>query len=86
MRRVQSTRPPARGTQPPTRPVPAPRQVTGILLAEQIFMPGAIEARLIEERKVTGLDFSDALETELTELGRQCGALGADGKLADLLA
>ena len=38
MRRVQSTSPPASGTQPPTRPVPAPRQVTGILLAAQIFM------------------------------------------------
>ena len=37
-RRVQSTTPPARGTQPPTRPVPAPRQVTGMRLAEQIFM------------------------------------------------
>ena len=49
-------------------------------------MPGEIEARLIEERKVTGLDFSDALEAELAELGRQCGALGADGSLTDLLS
>ena len=38
MRRVQSTTPPASGTQPPTRPVPAPRQVTGILFSLQIFM------------------------------------------------
>ena len=38
MRRVQSTTPPHSGTQPPTRPVPAPRQVTGILLSLQIFM------------------------------------------------
>ena len=49
-------------------------------------MPGEIEARLIEERKVTGLDFSDALEAELTELARKSGALGEDGVLADLLA
>ena len=48
-------------------------------------MPGEIEARLIEERKVTGIDFSDALETELTELGRKCGALDEQGKLSDLL-
>ena len=58
------------------------RTATGV---KEIFMPGEIEARLIEERKVTGLDFSDALETELTELGRQCGALGPDDKLTDLL-
>ena len=38
MRRVHSTSPPYSGTQPPTRPVPAPRQVTGILYREQIFM------------------------------------------------
>ena len=49
-------------------------------------MPGEIEARLIEERKVTGLDFSDALVAELEELARKSGALGADGALADLLA
>ena len=59
------------------------RTATGV---KEIFMPGEIEARLIEERKVTGLDFSDALEAELTELGRKCGALGADDKLTDLLA
>ena len=59
------------------------RTATGV---KEIFMPGEIEARLIEERKVTGLDFSDALEAELTDLGRQCGALGAEGVLADLLA
>ena len=44
------------------------------------------EARLIEERKVSGNDYSDALEAELTDLARQIGALGADGKLTDLLA
>ena len=49
-------------------------------------MPGEIEARLIEERKVTGLDFSDALEAELTDLARQSGALGRDRALTDLLA
>ena len=49
-------------------------------------MPGEIEARLLEERKVTGVDFSDALEAELTELGKKCGALAPDGKLEDLLA
>ena len=49
-------------------------------------MPGEIEARLIEERKVTGLDFSDALEAELTELARQSGAIGKDGALTELLA
>ena len=47
---------------------------------------GEIEARLIEERKVTGLDFSDALEAELTDLARQSGALGRDRALTDLLA
>jgi hypothetical protein len=52
---------------------------------KEIFMPGEIEARLIEERKVTGVDFSDALEAELTDLGRQSGALAPDGVLADLL-
>ncbi len=59
------------------------RTATGV---KEIFMPGEIEARLIEERKVTGVDYSDALEAELTELGRKCGALGADGVLGDLLA
>ena len=49
-------------------------------------MPGEIEARLIEERKGTGLDFSDALEAELTELARQSGALRPEGRLAELLA
>ena len=58
------------------------RTATGV---KEIFMPGEIEARLIEERKVTGLDFSDALEAELTELGRKCGALGAEGVLTDLI-
>jgi hypothetical protein len=47
---------------------------------------GEIKARLIEERKVTGLDFSDALEAELTDLARQSGALGRDRALTDLLA
>ena len=58
------------------------RTATGV---KEIFMPGEIEARLIEERKVIGLDFSDALEAELTDLARQSGALGADGMLTDLL-
>ena len=53
---------------------------------KEIFMPGEIEARAIEERKATGVDFSDALVAELTDLARQSGALGADGVLADLLA
>ncbi len=52
---------------------------------KEIFMPGEIEARLIEEHRRTGLDFSDALEAELTALGRRCGALGADAALAELL-
>lgn len=47
-------------------------------------MPGEIEARKMEESKVTGLDFSDALQAELEELAREVGAIGADGKLADL--
>ena len=59
------------------------RTATGV---KEIFMPGEIEARLLEERKVSGVDFSDALVAELEDLGRQCGALGADGKLEDLLA
>ena len=59
------------------------RTSTGV---KEIFMPGEIEARLIEERKVTGLDFSDALEAELTDLARQSGALGRDRALTDLLA
>ena len=59
------------------------RTATGV---KEIFMPGEIEARLIEERKVTGLDFSDALEAELTELARQSGAISAEGALKDLLA
>ena len=59
------------------------RPATGV---KEIFMPGEIEARLIEERKVTGLDFSDALEAELTDLAKQIGAIGADGALTDLLA
>ena len=49
-------------------------------------MPGEIEARLIEERKITGLDFSDALEAELQDLARQSVALSSDGALSDLLA
>ena len=58
------------------------RTATGV---KEIFMPGEIEARLLEERKVTGVDFSDALEAELTELGKKCGALSENGTLADLL-
>ena len=57
------------------------RTATGV---KEIFMPGEIEARLIEERKVTGVDFSDALEAELQDLARQSGALGADGLLSEL--
>ena len=53
---------------------------------KEIFMPGEIEARQIEERKITGLDFSDALEAELQELAKQSGALSSDGVLSDLLA
>ena len=49
-------------------------------------MPGEIEARLIEERKVTGVDYSDALEAELADLGRKCGALGENDPLMSLLA
>ena len=59
------------------------RTATGV---KEIFMPGEIEARLIEERKVTGNDYSDALEAELTDLARQIGAIGADDRLTDLLA
>ena len=59
------------------------RTATGV---KEIFMPGEIEARLIEERKVTGVDFSDALEAELQDLARQSGALGADGLIAELYA
>ena len=58
------------------------RTATGV---KEIFMPGEIEARLIEERKVTGNDYSDALEAELTDLARQIGAISGDGTLADLL-
>jgi len=58
------------------------RTATGV---KEIFMPGEIEARQIEERKVTGLDFSDALEAELTDLAKQIGAIGEDGKLTDLI-
>ena len=57
------------------------RTATGV---KEIFMPGEIEARKMEESKVTGLDFSDALQAELEELAREVGAIGADGKLADL--
>ena len=59
------------------------RTATGV---KEIYMPGEIEARLIEERKVTGVDYSDALEAELTDLARQIGAIGPDGALTDLLA
>lgn len=57
------------------------RPATGV---KEIFMPGEIEARLIEERKVTGVDFSEALQAELEDLARQIGAIGEDGKLAEL--
>ena len=59
------------------------RTATGV---KEIYMPGEIEARLLEERKISGVDFSDALEAELTELGRQSGALAPDGVLSDLFA
>lgn len=52
---------------------------------KEIFMPGEIEARKLEETKVSGMDFSDALEAELNELAIKCGALPEGGKLADLL-
>ena len=59
------------------------RTATGV---KEIFMPGEIEARLIEERKITGTDFSDALQEELEDLARQIGAIEKDGKLTDLLS
>ncbi len=52
---------------------------------KEIFMPGEIEARLLEENKKTGMDFSDALEAELTELAIKCGAIKEGGSLAELL-
>ncbi|MDO5459750.1 MAG: Ldh family oxidoreductase, partial [Eubacteriales bacterium] len=58
------------------------RTATGV---KEIFMPGEIEARLIEQRKVSGNDYSDALEEELTDLARQSGAIGPAGTLRDLL-
>ena len=59
------------------------RTATGV---KEIYLPGEIEARLFEENKIKGLDFSDALVAELEDLARQSGALGKDGALADLLA
>ena len=38
MRMVHKTTPPKSGTLPPTRPVPAPRTVTGIVCSLQILM------------------------------------------------
>ena len=58
------------------------RTATGV---KEIFMPGEIEARQIEERRITGVDYSDALEAELEDLARQVGALSADGRLGDLI-
>ena len=52
---------------------------------KEIFMPGEIEARLLEENKKTGMDFSDALEAELTELATKCGAIKEGGSLLDLV-
>ena len=52
---------------------------------KEIFMPGEIEARLLEDNKKTGMDFSDALEAELTELATKCGAIKEGGSLYDLL-
>ena len=56
------------------------------IISERTCLGRQSPARLLEERKVTGVDFSDALEAELAELGRKCGALGENGTLADLLA
>lgn len=58
------------------------RPATGV---KEIFMPGEIEARLIEDRKITGIDFSDALQAELQDLARRIGAIGPNGVLTDLL-
>ena len=52
---------------------------------KEIFMPGEIEARKLEETKLTGMDFSDALEAELTELAIKCGALKEGGDLRELI-
>lgn len=59
------------------------RTATGV---KEIYLPGEIEARLFEENKIKGLDFSDALVAELEDLARQSGAIGKDGALTDLLA
>ena len=41
------------------------RTATGV---KEIYLPGEIEARLFEENKIKGLDFSDALVAELEDL------------------
>ncbi len=54
MRAVLRTRPPQMGTEPPAKPVPAPRGVTGILLAAHIFMIAETSSVLSASQTASG--------------------------------
>lgn len=51
---------------------------------DEIFVPGEIEYRKFEENRQKGVEFSEALEKELTELSVQLGALKPGEALKEL--
>ena len=52
---VDRTMPPQIGTQPPTRPVPAPRTVTGMRSEEQSFMISETSSVLSTSTAASGM-------------------------------
>ena len=54
IRSVESTTPPMSGTQPPTRPVPAPRTVTGTRFSLQMRMMAETSSVLSTRQTASG--------------------------------
>ena len=53
--------------------------------SKEIFLPGEIEYKTMEETKVTGLEVSEALERDLCFYAAKAGMISEDGTLKDLL-
>ena len=54
IRSVDRTSPPQSGTQPPTRPVPAPRTVTGTHSSQQMRMTSATSSVELGKQTASG--------------------------------
>ena len=52
---------------------------------EEIFLPGEIEFRKFEENKRTGMEFTPALEAELTQLSADLGVIEPGASFEELV-